>query len=131
MSVRTASLLLTGLIALAVAPVQAQTPNQTPTAGSDSFQIPQEPLAEQGYVIATLVANMRECGAGEQALTVFYNHEKRQAISQAAAQPDAGQRFDQGFVLGSEHMQVLRGEGHLKPDQRTCQALGQRLHQAR
>lgn len=127
MILRTASLLLAGLIASGLA--QAQTPQ--PGADSDSFEIPEDELAEQGYLAATLVANMRVCGAGEQPLTVFYNHEKRLAVGEAGGQANAAQRFDQGFVLGTGHMRVLQAEGQLKPDRATCQSLGQRMMQAR
>ena len=127
MTLRIASLLLAGLLAPGLA--QAQTPQ--PAVDSSTFEIPEDELAEQGYGTAALVANMRVCGAGEQPLTVFYNHEKRLAVTDAAGQADAAQRFDQGFVLGTQHMRVLQAEGALKPDRATCQGLGQRMMQAR
>lgn len=130
MILRTAPLLLAGLLAGGTAIAQNANPDTTPPVDSASFEIPEDALAEQGYVTAALVANMRVCGAGEQPLTVFYNHEKRQALSDAGGQAGAGQRFDQGFVLGSQHMQVVRDQQQLKPDQATCQGLAQRLRQA-
>ena len=130
MILRTAPLLLAGLLAGGTAIAQNANPDTTPPVDSTSFEIPEDALAEQGYVTAALVANMRVCGAGEQPLTVFYNHEKRQALSDTGGQAGAGQRFDQGFVLGSQHMQVVRDQQQLKPDQATCRGLAQRLRQA-
>lgn len=68
------------------------------------------------------LANMRMCGAGEQPLTVFYNHEKRRVLSKVSGQADAGQRFDQGFVQCRPHMQLLRAEAQFKPDQAPAKA---------
>ena len=129
MTLRTASLLLTGLLAGGLA--QAQAPSAAAPLDPASFNVPEEPINQQGYVIATLVANMRACGAGEQPLTTFYNHEKRQALDDFVGQANVAQDFDAGFVLGSAHMRAIAQGGKLTPDRTVCQALGQRLMQVR
>ena len=130
MILRSAPLLLATLLVGGMASAQNPAQNQAAPENSASLDIPEDLIAQQGYVTAALVANMRVCGAGEQPLTVFYNHEKRRNLSKVSGQANAGQRFDQGFVQGSQRMQLLRAEALLKPDQATCQGLAQRLLQA-
>jgi hypothetical protein len=96
---------------------------------ASGFDGPLSDIAEAGFAIAAMVANLKVCGANEQQLTAFYNREKQRGMANHPGQAGYSSQFDAGFVQGRSHMAVMHQRGHAMPDAKICQALWYRYNQ--